>query len=99
MKAFFAHTVVTLLLILSTVLVYARQIKPDSDKYKRQEVMIPMRDGIKLHAVIFTPKNQSEKLPFLFQRTPYAVNKYPSPEKDTYETDMAEDATIIVNED
>ncbi len=60
MKAFFSHAAVTLLLILSTLVVYARQVKPDSDKYKRQEVMIPMRDGIKLHAVIFTPKIKRE---------------------------------------
>ncbi|MGZ5438433.1 MAG: CocE/NonD family hydrolase [Candidatus Aminicenantales bacterium] len=35
------------------------------------EAMIPMRDGVKLHTVIFTPKAASTPLPFLFLRTPY----------------------------
>ena len=43
--------------------------------------MIPMRDGVKLHTVIFTPKDQKEKLPFLMLRTPYGVKGYPSPER------------------
>jgi len=73
--------------------------KPDTDKYTRKEVFIPMRDGIKLHAVIFTPKNQTEKLPFLIERTPYGVSEYPSPEKYGYIKDMAEDGYIFVFED
>src|ERR1700760_1806134 len=73
--------------------------KPDSDKYSRQEVMISMRDGVKLHAVIFTPKNQTEKLPFLMLRTPYGVNKYPSPEHRAYTADLAEEGYIFVFED
>ncbi|HEY4322965.1 MAG TPA: CocE/NonD family hydrolase [Mucilaginibacter sp.] len=70
-----------------------------NDKYKRLEVMIPMRDGIKLHTVIFTPKAQSEKLPFLMLRTPYGVSKYPSPEKRDYTKDLAEDGYIFVYQD
>lgn len=69
------------------------------DKYKRQEVMIPMRDGIKLHTVIFTPVDQKEPLPFLLERTPYGVNKYPSPEKNQYVKDMADDGYIFVYQD
>jgi hypothetical protein len=42
--------------------------------YQRSEVMIPMRDGIKLHAVILKPADISEPLPFLIQRTPYGVD-------------------------
>jgi hypothetical protein len=41
--------------------------------YQRSEVMIPMRDGIKLHAVILKPADITEPLPFLIQRTPYGV--------------------------
>ena len=43
-------------------------------EYTRQEVMIPMRDGIKLHAVILRPKDYNEPLPFLMERTPYGVD-------------------------
>jgi len=49
------------------------------DKYRRQEVMITMRDGIKLHTVIFTPNEQTGPLPFLLERTPYGVNGYRTP--------------------
>ena len=42
--------------------------------YQRTEVMIPMRDGVKLHAVILKPTDISTPLPFLMQRTPYGVD-------------------------
>ncbi len=42
--------------------------------YDRQEVMIPMRDGVKLHAVILKPANPPGPLPFLMDRTPYGVD-------------------------
>jgi uncharacterized protein len=74
------------------------RIAPD-DKYSRTEAMIPMRDGISLHTVIFTPKQQPEALPFLLLRTPYGVNNYTSPEKMPYVKDMAEDGYIFVYED
>src|SRR5581483_11710388 len=42
--------------------------------YVRSEAMIPMRDGVKLHAVILKPSDIKEPLPFLIQRTPYGVD-------------------------
>jgi uncharacterized protein len=78
---------------------YSFAQKEAPDKYDRKEVMITMRDGIKLHTVIFTPKNQSEALPFLLERTPYGVNEYPSPEKFSYIKDMAEEGYIFVFQD
>ncbi len=42
--------------------------------YTREEAMIPMRDGIKLHAVILRPKEVTGPLPFLMERTPYGVD-------------------------
>jgi putative CocE/NonD family hydrolase len=42
--------------------------------YQRSEVMIPMRDGVKLHAVILKPVDMADPLPFLIQRTPYGVD-------------------------
>ncbi len=53
--------------------------QPPADKYNRIETLIPMRDGIKLNTVIFTPKDQSGPLPFLLSRTPYGVSDNPSP--------------------
>ena len=42
--------------------------------YSRREVMIPMRDGVKLHTVILVPKN-AKGAPILLTRTPYDANK------------------------
>src|SRR4051812_19946825 len=38
-----------------------------------QEVMVPMRDGVRLQTVILTPRNPKDPLPFLIGRTPYGV--------------------------
>jgi putative CocE/NonD family hydrolase len=38
--------------------------------YVRREVMIPMRDGVKLHTVILVPKG-ANRAPILLTRTPY----------------------------
>src|SRR5215468_11029578 len=41
--------------------------------YTRREVMIPMRDGVKLHTVILVPKG-AKNAPILLTRTPYEAN-------------------------
>ncbi len=41
--------------------------------YTFREAMIPTRDGVTLHTVIFAPTEQREPLPFIFIRTPYGV--------------------------
>lgn len=47
-----------------------------SQNYTKQEVYIPMRDGVKLFTVIYSPKNQDEFHPILMMRTPYSVAPY-----------------------
>ena len=98
MKTLFRLIAVLITLSFNAYFATAQQTKPD-DKYNRQVVMIPMRDGVKLNTVIFTPKDQKEKLPFLMLRTPYGVNEYPSPERQGYIKDMAEDGYIFVFQD
>ncbi|MGK0420403.1 MAG: putative CocE/NonD family hydrolase [Polaribacter sp.] len=46
------------------------------DNYTKQEVDIVMRDGVKLHTTIYSPKNTSKKHPILMQRTPYSSAPY-----------------------
>ncbi len=98
MKALFIQLNILCFALLVATTAFAQQTKPD-DKYYRMEVMIPMRDSVKLHTVVFTPKQSDEKLPFLMLRTPYGVNSYPSPEKYTYIKDMADDGYIFVFQD
>lgn len=47
-----------------------------ADNYTKQEVEITMRDGIKLHTTIYSPKDTSKKYPILLQRTPYSSKPY-----------------------
>jgi uncharacterized protein len=42
--------------------------------YVRSEAMIPMRDGVKLRAVILTPSDIHGPLPILLDRSPYGVD-------------------------
>jgi uncharacterized protein len=41
--------------------------------YVKREVMIPMRDGVKLHTVILMPKH-AKNLPIILNRTPYQAD-------------------------
>jgi putative CocE/NonD family hydrolase len=47
-------------------------LKPTNDgfEYEKRDVMIPMRDGVKLHTVIVVPKG-AKRAPILLTRTPY----------------------------
>jgi uncharacterized protein len=52
--------------------------KPETDyDYVKRDVMIPMRDGVKLHTVIIVPKGAHD-LPMLLERTPYDANFFSS---------------------
>jgi hypothetical protein len=44
--------------------------------YTKREVMIPMRDGVKLFTSIYEPKDKSVRYPILMNRTPYTVQPY-----------------------
>jgi putative CocE/NonD family hydrolase len=67
--------------------------------YDRDEVMIPMRDGVKLHAVILRPQGQSQPLPFLLERTPYGVGDTTSDTFNSRSTELAHSGYIFVAED
>ena len=49
----------------------------ESFDYLRREVMIPMRDGVRLHTVILVPKG-AKGAPMLLTRTPYDADKLTS---------------------
>ena len=49
----------------------------DSFDYVRRDVMIPMRDGVKLHTVILVPKG-ARNAPILLTRTPYNATELTS---------------------
>jgi len=53
-----------------------RKFEPpvEANDYIRREVMVPMRDGVKLHTVIVVPKG-AKNAPILLTRTPYNASK------------------------
>jgi uncharacterized protein len=53
------------------------EARTDSFDYVRREVMIPMRDGVKLYTVILIPKG-ARGAPILLTRTPYSANELTS---------------------
>jgi putative CocE/NonD family hydrolase len=44
-----------------------------ADAFAVTEVMIPARDGVKLHTLIYTPKTITTNLPIILTRTPYGI--------------------------
>ena len=46
------------------------------NNYIKKEVTISMRDGVKLFASVYLPKDKSEKHPILMERTPYSCAPY-----------------------
>src|SRR5918996_3404680 len=46
------------------------------ERYTKSEIMIPMRDGVKLFSIVYTPKDQSQKYPLLLTRTGYGIPPY-----------------------
>jgi len=47
-----------------------------SRHYRKQECLVPMRDGARLFTVIYSPKGQKGPFPILLNRTPYSVAPY-----------------------
>jgi uncharacterized protein len=96
--------VLAILLIVFSSLSFAQARNDDSEittniKFKRSEVMIPMRDGVRLHAVILAPEKSKEPLPFLMQRTPYGVDGRTSDGVNAAFPELVQDGYIFVFQD
>jgi putative CocE/NonD family hydrolase len=69
-----------ILLLLLSALAKAQRSTSEGDfvksNYDKKEVYIPMRDGIRLYTVIYTPKDRTTPHPFLMERTPYGSGPY-----------------------
>ncbi len=55
----------------------------DGFEYERREVMIAMRDGVKLHTVIIVPKGAKDA-PILLTRTPYNASELTTHEQSSH---------------
>ncbi len=92
-------------MLLCTLAMAQRPSSADSafirENYTKREVLIPMRDGVRLFTSIYTPKDQSKKYPIIMRRSPYSCSPYGA---DTYTTriqnmDLARAGYIFVFQD
>ncbi len=72
----------------------ARQSSPFNvkDYYVKSERQIPMRDGVKLYTIIYSPKDASQKYPILMTRTPYGAGPYGA---DAYRSPLGPSAAFM----
>ncbi len=73
--------------------------QPADAPFTRSEVMIPMRDGVRLHTFIYVPTRADEKLPILFLRTPYGTGDLSPAQLAGALAELTADGYVIVNQD
>src|SRR5215212_3520108 len=61
------------------------------ENYTKIDTVIKMRDGIKLYTVIYIPKDETQKYPFLMERTPYSCAPYGA---DNYSSTIGPDRNL-----
>ncbi len=69
-----------------------------ADEYEKHEYMIPVRDGIHLHTIVFWPKIRNEALPFLIERSPYGYDNVAN-EVNYAMSELASDRYFLVFQD
>jgi uncharacterized protein len=67
--------------------------------FARSEKMIQMRDGVRLHTVILTPKDHTQPLPIIIDRTPYGVSGWNSDILNQAYEELIADGYIFVFQD
>jgi putative CocE/NonD family hydrolase len=69
---------ISVLVILLLFAITGRAQSPNPPDYSllfdKTDAMITVRDGVKLHTEIYTPKNSTEPLPIVIERTPYGIH-------------------------
>ena len=95
------------LLVLSTVDVRPQPQSNPADRFEVSDVMVPMRDGKRLHTKIFTPRlrqgsgaagSSDAPLPIIFKRTPYGIQGAANTFNAYYKA-LAEEGYIFVHQD
>ncbi len=77
----------------------AGQVPSPAPEFTETRAMVPMRDGVKLHTVIFAPKAPAGPLPFLLMRTPYGSPSSPRALMSESFKELVEEGYIFVYQD
>ena len=97
MRSFIPHFVLPILISISAIAQQTAQPQqPSKPLFRLDEVMIPVRDGVRLQTVTLTPLDQTGPLPILFRRTPYGVPEKPPEQIPPYMKELAQDGYIFV---
>ncbi|HLR26275.1 MAG TPA: CocE/NonD family hydrolase [Fodinibius sp.] len=72
----YSALLVFLLVLVSTSAAQDTTASFSAGDYIKQEADIEMRDGVKLHTVIYRPDSSTQALPLLMKRTPYSCRPY-----------------------
>ncbi|MGH9384202.1 MAG: CocE/NonD family hydrolase [Vicinamibacterales bacterium] len=102
----FAFLIAIVGLFVFTLAPAGQQTPNPADRFEVSDVMIPTRDGTRLHTMIFTPRpstalgarNQSGPLPIILKRTPYGIDGSAA-NFSSYMRAMADDGYIFVFQD
>ncbi len=87
------------LVVISVAPAQLQQPAPNpADRFEVSDVMIPMRDAVRLHTKIFVPRDQNAPLPIIVKRTPYGVEGSAG-NFTSYFKALAEDGYIFVFQD
>jgi putative CocE/NonD family hydrolase len=77
----------------------AATARGDRADYEKSEAMIPMRDGIRLHTLMYRPSKQEGPLPIVLLRTPYGVDRGGPAALEDYVKDLADDGYVFAFQD
>jgi putative CocE/NonD family hydrolase len=87
----------SLSLLLSSV--FAQTGADVLSRFDKTEAMIPTRDGVRLHTLIYAPKDSREPLPFIMLRTPYGIDGRAAGAFNNYFKDLVAEGYIFVFQD
>src|SRR5262249_54618751 len=79
--------------------VTAKDLEEQARQFTRTAQKIPMRDGVKLHTLIYPPKEHTAPLPFVMIRTPSGIESRGPKALKEYLKDMVDEGYIFVFQD
>ena len=97
-----APTLVSIVVMLFVSITPAQSPYDVRAHYVKREVYIPMRDGVKLFTIVYSPRDTTARYPILMTRTAYGIAPYGA---DQYRTvlgpnnELAKEGYIFVYQD
>ncbi len=93
------HVLYFLVALISFVWVTPVEAQHQSSSFTRTDVMVAMRDGVRLHTQIYAPANANEKLPILVLRTPYGIGDASPAQLAAAVPELFADGYVMVRQD